>query len=269
MKYLDKEFIRKVIAVLAILWFSYLLKLYFIDNAIGARLAALLAWLYALFVPIVFALLDRLFEIESPISKVTKKHRRIEEPKKLIDKLRMMHPKDFEDFIKLLFELKWYKVIYKSFWKKYFWSWFARKDWWIDLIALKDGNKSYIQIKKYITNMVSVNDVRSFYGAIVSKIKSWDKVIFITTSVFSEDAEKFAKENNILIVTHKELVEEIKSIQNKQAINDFLSKMSYYSNKYNQNIRTCPKCWAPLKWRKEGFYGCQNYIKWCKYTEKY
>lgn len=258
--------IKRVLAWLALLWFIYWLKLFLVDNVFSVWLFWFLLWLYALFIMIFFILLDKYFYT---ISHWYKKIRQFNKPKTLIDKLKAMHPKDFEDFIKLLFELKWYKVIYKSFWKKYFWSWFARKDWWIDLIALKDGNKSYIQIKKYITNMVSVNDVRSFYGAIVSKIKSWDKVIFITTSVFSEDAEKFAKENNILIVTHKELVEEIKSIQNKQAINDFLSKMSYYSNKYNQNIRTCPKCWAPLKWRKEGFYGCQNYIKWCKYTEKY
>ncbi len=271
MRYLDKEITRKIVAGLAIFWFLYLSKLYFVDNAIGARLATLLAWLYALFVPIVFALLDRLYEIESPISKVTKKHRRIEEPKKLIDKLRMMHPKKFEDFVKLLFELRGYKIIYKSFWKKIRWFWIPRKDWWIDLIALKDWQKTYIQIKQYISKCVSVSDVREFYGAVVNNLRSSDKVMFITTSIFSSDAKQYAKKCGIKLIPYdkiEKVVGLIKDVEKKQKIKDFFSKIIYYRNKYNRNMRACPKCRAPLT-KRGNFYWCLNYSNIiCDYTEK-
>jgi hypothetical protein len=46
----------------------------------------------------------------------------------VIQKLRELHPKDFEEFIGLLFELCGYSIVYRSQWKKSFGKWHARKD---------------------------------------------------------------------------------------------------------------------------------------------
>ncbi|MDD3262587.1 MAG: restriction endonuclease [Candidatus Absconditabacteria bacterium] len=268
MNYSDYIDIRKIISLLFLFGLLYLLKLFLSDGLFGFWLFGLIVGLYALLVFFFFAIMDKsFFNKQYGYSKLKDFY-----PKTIIEKLKAMHPKDFEDFIKLLFELRGYKIIYKSFWKKYFSSRIAKKDGGIDLIVVKDGKKIYVQIKKKNTDMIGVEVMRSFYGAIVNKLKGEDKLLLITTSIFSEDAEKFAKENNIEIMSYKEIEQEIdgleKDINNKQKIVLFLSRTNYYSNKYNQNIRTCPKCGAPLKWRKEGFYGCQNYYKTgCDYKE--
>jgi len=58
------------------------------------------------------------------------------------------------------------------------------------------------------------------------------------------------------MINYKGLEKEIswleKEAKKRERIESFLSKIDYYQNrKYNQNIRTCPKCGAPLKRRKE------------------
>lgn len=271
MEHSDYKYLEFFTILLCLTWLWYLFKLYYTDHIFSIYLFDAIISLYCMMMVVLLVVMKKKLLCKKYGYSTVKYANK---PNGLIEKLKAMHPKDFEDFIKLLFELRWYKVVYKSFWKRYFSSRIPQKDWWIDLIAIRDNKKIYVQIKKNITNMVSVDMIRSFYGSIVHRLTWEDKWLFVTTSVFSEDAEKCAKENHIEMISYKELEKEIvwleKEIQKRQRIEDFLSKIDYYQNKkYNQNIRTCPKCGAPLKWRKEWFYGCQNYYKTgCDYTEK-
>jgi hypothetical protein len=38
---------------------------------------------------------------------------------------------------------------------------------------------------------------------------------------------------------------------------------------FKNNVKTCPRCLAPLVWRKEWFYGCMNFYKThCRYMKE-
>ena len=241
MNYSDYQYIEKFVAILMILWLWYIIKLY-MDYGFSIWLLALFVGIYAILSVFILAFVKK----KSPYKEYEYSLvDNIDKPKTLMEKLKAMHPKDFEDFIKLLFELQWYVVIYKSFWKRRV----PHKDWGIDMIVVRDNKKIYVQIKKNIANMVSVEMVRAFYWSIVNRLKSQDKWLFVRTSVFSQDAEKFAKENNMETISYQELEKEIvwleKEIQKREKIEYFLAKINYYQNKkYNQNIRTCPKCGA-------------------------
>ena len=112
-----------------------------------------------------------------------------------IQKLREVHPKYFEDFISEMFKISWYTIEKKAEYKFIRWKRQAQRDWWIDLIAGKNGAKKYIQVKKLLNQEVWVPIIRELYGAITDDMnKEKDQLIVITTSLFSEDAQNFANE---------------------------------------------------------------------------
>lgn len=193
--------------------------------------------------------------------------------KRVIQKLRELHPKDFEEFIGLLFELCWYSIIYRSQWKRSFGKWYARKDWWIDLICQKWENKNCIQIKKLINQEVSVKIIREMWWVCVDQMNGNTICTIITTSLFSEDSLKFVNEKAITLIDYKKLLDIIENLaftpQNKSAIEYFINRLDLIDNtKYIDYTKTCPLCLAPLVKRRWWFYGCMNYYKTdCRYTE--
>ena len=84
--------------------------------------------------------------------------------------LKRMKPPEFEKYIAVLFSRLGYKTQAVG----------QSHDGGIDVIAEKDGIKSYIQCKKFITSVVSVGAVRDFYGAIADLAQG--KAYFITTN---------------------------------------------------------------------------------------
>ena len=165
--------------------------------------------------------------------------------KSVLGKLKGLHPNDFENYIADMYSRLGYKT--KQVGGSY--------DGGIDVIAEKNNIKHYIQCKKYITSKVSVGDVRNFAGALMDKL-SQGKGIFITTNIFTTEAEKYAEDKLI------ELID-----------GDSLLKLIKLSKKENEVIETekidkCPNCGGELK-NKSGKYGkfsgCSNYPK-CKYT---
>lgn len=65
---------------------------------------------------------------ESYIAPVVEKRHKTYSPRDIIQKLRNMHPKNFEEFIELLFCLSGYNTVYKSQRVKRYGKWYARKD---------------------------------------------------------------------------------------------------------------------------------------------
>jgi restriction system protein len=164
--------------------------------------------------------------------------------KKTIEEIRYLTPYQFEEYISQLFRNMGYKTKTVG----------GRSDGGIDVEAEKDGLVSYIQCKKYINRKVPVGAVRDFYGAIADKVDS-GKGYFITTNVFTLEAERFAEDKPIELIDRFKLIEYIKS----QDIET--PKLDY---------QKCPRCGGALV-KREGkygeFMGCSNYPK-CKYTEK-
>lgn len=191
----------------------------------------------------------------------------------LINVLRNMEPKYFEDFIELLFKLKGYQIIYKSFRKKVNGVREPRSDRWIDMIGLKDNKKIYVQIKKYQSHQVEESIVRDFYGTIVDKVKdNQDIWMIVTTSMLSDHALEFATRKKIRVLEYDGILKEIKEVakEHRQELEDFLDAYGEPNSQFKQYTRTCPRCFAPMMWRKNGsFYGCMNYYRTgCDYKKK-
>ncbi len=187
----------------------------------------------------------------------------------LIQKLREISSKDFEDIIAKIFEMKGYVIFDRSKWKRFFWRRIPKRDGGIDLTVTKDNHKIYIQIKHYQTHQLGVPVVNGFYWVIVDRLSNNDKWIIITTSIFSKDAKEFAKNKNIEMIDYQILLQEIYSLdENKKAeLMSLLSRLSI-DNKFGKYAKTCPKCLAPLHETKQWFYGCMNYYEtWCTYKE--
>ncbi len=213
-------------------------------------------------------------KVES-VTKITQKYTiDAKDKKRVIKKLRELHPKDFEEFITLLFELSGYSIVYRSQWKKRFGKRIARKDWGIDLICQKWEKKNYIQIKKLINQEVSVNIIREMWWVCADQMYWDNNCTIITTSLFSNDSLLFAKEKNMTLIDYWKLLDIIDTLasnsEKKLAIENFINKSDLLSNtKFIEYSKTCPLCLAPLIKRRWWFYGCMNFYKInCKYTEK-
>lgn len=139
----------------------------------------------------------------------------------------------------------------------------------------KNWRKAYIQIKKYLNKQVPANEVRSFYGAIVHRLQPEDKIIFITTSIFSHDSQDFCNNHSIKMLDYNALLQQLAYMKDKHndALLDFINSLSPTTHKSVIYPQTCPKCYAPLVKRTKNrhqFYWCMNYhFTWCSYNEEY
>lgn len=164
--------------------------------------------------------------------------------KKKIQELQTLTPTQFENYIEELFRSLGYKTRTVG----------GRGDGGVDVEAEKDGVVHYIQCKKFITSKVPVGAVRDFYGAIADRVDG-GKGYFITTNVFTLDAEKFAEDKPI------ELVDKFKLM-------DYMKMANAEVPEAKPSV--CPKCGGQLIERKGKygrFMGCSNYPK-CDYTSK-
>lgn len=164
----------------------------------------------------------------------------------LLQWLRGMKPSEFENYIADLFSRLGYKT--KAVGGSY--------DKGVDVVIEKDGVKSYIQCKKFISSKVTVGDVRNFYGALADHLTN-GKGYFITTNKFTLEAEKFADDKPIELIDGYKLVRYIKMAKKDK-------------EEPEKDLKICPRCGGNLVQRngKFGpFYGCSNYPK-CNYTLK-
>lgn len=169
-----------------------------------------------------------------------------------LERLRSMHPNEFEDYISDMYSRLGYNAEQVG----------GAYDGGIDVIATKDGIKHYIQCKKYITSKVGVSEVRDFYGAMAGKLAN-GRGIFITTNIFTTEAEKFAEDKPIELIDGNDLIKLIKlTKKDGEAVVSAVPAPI--------EIKKCPKCGGDLIERvgKYGkFFGCSNYPK-CTHTEK-
>lgn len=167
--------------------------------------------------------------------------------RQMLDRLRDLSPSEFEGYIGNLYRKLGYDTKVVG----------GRSDGGIDVIADKDGVRSYIQCKRYKTSTVSVHDVRDFYGALVNKLTN-SKGVFVTTNIFSKEAELFSEGKPIELLDGFKLIKLIKLTESNKKV---------VIPKVTQSV--CPKCGSSLilKSGKYGeFYGCTKYPI-CKFTK--
>lgn len=132
----------------------------------------------------------------------------------LIENPRMnkMVPLEFEYFVARLFNLMGYKTDVTP----------GSGDFGIDVIAKKDSEVIGIQCKKYDEkNKISNREIQMFLGALQLKGRSINKGIFITTSVFTDQAYRQADGNNVDLWDGKKL---------KKIMNEYLLKGTVIKN---------------------------------------
>lgn len=167
-------------------------------------------------------------------------------------KLRRMTPAKFEDYVAYLFSKLGYKTEAIG----------GPGDGGVDVVAIDEkGIKHYIQCKKYVNRKVTVSDMRDFYGAMIDKLAG-GKCYFVTTTIFTWDAENFAKDKPIELIDGSELFKFIKraGVDNEEV-------------KVEDNL-VCSECGGKLVLRTakkgshagEHFYGCSKFPQ-CKYIK--
>jgi len=167
--------------------------------------------------------------------------------RQVLDWLKQLKPSEFEDYIGYLYSKLGHSTRING----------GSNDGGVDVIAEKDGIRSFIQCKRYNKNTVSVHDVRDFYGALAHDLAN-GKGIFVTTNIFSKEAERFAEGKPIELIDGFKLIKLIKIAENKTDINT-----------YEGSDDLCPNCGGKLVLRagKFGkFYGCSNSPE-CKFTK--
>lgn len=212
-----------------------------LKNIFLAFLSMWKLWLLLLIIAVVIIILER--------EKRNKKYKSINDihsSKQILNKLRGLKPKEFEEYIAHLFGKLGFNTETVG----------GAYDGGIDVIATKNDVKHYIQCKKFITSQVSVGSVRDFYGSLVDHIAN-GKGYFITTNKFTLEAEKFAEDKPIELIDGYRLLQYIEMAK---------VDMETYLNKEE----ICPDCGNKLMQRvgKHGkFWGCSKYPK-CKFTRK-
>lgn len=194
---------------------------------------------------------------------------------KVIHKLRLITPQKFEQFIAKMLVWSGYTLVSTAKRTK------RNKplpDWWIDIIACKGNKTLFFQIKKNWTSLVSEWVIKQLIYDTKNVLWKNDKSAIATTSLLSHDAKLLAEDNAIKIIHYRKLLDRIHEIAKddhvKKEIESFLTNTRNSNRKkFIQNVRTCPKCYAPLQIRrnkrtKKKFYGCRNYYRTDKNDQK-
>jgi restriction system protein len=182
------------------------------------------------------------------IQRTFKKGEQWRSKRELIQWMKRMKPAEFEEYIADVFSRMGYDTQKMG----------GPHDGGVDVVAKKDGTIHYIQCKKFISSKVSVSDVRDFYGALADSLAD-GKGMFITTNVFTLEAERFAEDKPIELIDGDALVRLVLDVKKDVSDKDIMG---------GADTLTCPVCGGKLverKGRRGRFYGCSNYPK-CRYT---
>lgn len=117
----------------------------------------------------------------------------LEEHKTLME-WKKVDGRKFEEIVAIIFEKLGYKTK-------------IRVDRGIDIIAEKDGKKTFIQCKRM--DKVIPDDVRAFWGSIQKQIErgKGEDGVFVTTGSFTEGSKEFVKDKPIELIDGLKLEE--------------------------------------------------------------
>jgi predicted RNA-binding Zn-ribbon protein involved in translation (DUF1610 family) len=176
----------------------------------------------------------------------------------LLAMLRGMSPSEFEEFVAKVFAALGYETELNG----------GSGDGGIDIIMKKNGRNFVVQCKKFITRKVNPHDVRDFYGAMGDRHID-GKGFFVTTNIFTLEAEQFAEGKPMELIDGTRLVELVRDSK-VMAVKPAESKAVEAKPVEPASEPKCPNCGGVLVVRtnkREGnhFWGCSNFPK-CRYT---
>ena len=167
----------------------------------------------------------------------------------LIHRLRKLSPWAFEWLLMRIFKYNWYEIVE---WPRYLWD-KPQVDNWYDLILKKDNDNTYVQIKKKISYPIHEKQLREFKGTIL--LNKW---IYITTSLFSKNAKRYADKNDIELLDYEDILDAIYKLDESQKWK-IETIINATNNMWDRDWKpkTCKECWAPMrKWIY--WYYCLN-----------
>lgn len=209
-------------------------------------------------IPLGFAL-GGLFLLASFFSAIhAKKKRMLLDKQESITSIRELNWQKFEELVGEAYRRLGYQVTENIL---------SGADGGVDLRLEKDGRTTLVQCKQWRNQKVGVKTVREMYGIMVDE--QADDVTIICTGAYTRDAERFAQNKPIRLVSGEALQNLVSSVQASPNFRDHAS-----SPKQPVQQRTCNRCGSQLVVRtaKRGinagndFYGCSNFPK-CRYTE--
>lgn len=123
----------------------------------------------------------------------------------IIDDLYELTPREFEEYIYSLLQYYGYEDVELTPYSN---------DKGVDVIAYKGNQKVVVQCKRYKKSHVGSPEIQTFIGAMANA--KADYGLFITTSMFSFEAEQMAKNNPIKLVNRIELAKMISEALNNE-----------------------------------------------------
>lgn len=140
-------------------------------------------WIFILSFVLLMLLIDYFFKWleEWKNKRWLEKHRKLEDWRKL-------DGREFEKVVATIYRNLGYKTKITG----------GPKDYGIDIIAIKDRKRNFIQCKQMET--VSPKYVREFYGSIVDRFREGEKGILVTTGDFTEQSREEAKDRRIELI---------------------------------------------------------------------
>lgn len=181
-------------------------------------------------------------------------HESVLDEGQLLRHLKLLQPTEFEEIVAKLFSKLGYETRLNG----------GAGDGGIDIEMKKEGRRYVVQCKKFITQKVNPHDVRDFYGAMVGQQVD-GKGFFVTTNIFTLDAEDFAKDKPIELIDGYKLATLIK----ERGVDVPEAERSEKS--MSVDFGKCPSCGGELVERRShqdngSFIGCTNYPK-CHFTK--
>lgn len=168
--------------------------------------------------------------------------------------MRGMTPSAFEEFIARMFEKLGYRTELVG----------GSGDGGIDIEMTKDGRRFVVQCKKFITRKVNPHDIRDFFGSMGDRHID-GKGFFITTNIFTLEAERFAEGKPIEMIDGTSLIRLVRESGVLGSAGPTLSAAQV------QPVENCPNCGRRLVLRtnkNDGtrFWGCSGFPD-CRFTK--
>ena len=137
----------------------------------------------------------------------------------------------------------------------------------VDLVLRRDGQTALVQCKHWKAFKVGVKPVRELCG--VMSHENATRGILVTSGRFTAEAETFAGQNRIELVSGGALVEMVRSVQGTGQREAAAQPTSSLQHPALDSERTpaCPRCGGPMKLRTaqrgahagSQFWGCSRY----------
>lgn len=172
---------------------------------------------------------------------------------KPVDRLRTIDWYQFEKLVAHMYENRGFEVIRKGG---------ANPDGGIDLIVIKNGQKSGVQCKQWKSWNVGVKAVREFLGALTdAQIQTG---IFVTLNGYTNEAKLLAEKHSIEIINETDLRSMLEGLDlHGPEITEI----------FNDTRKICPKCESVMILRTAGkgsnpgqqFWGCSGFPR-CRFT---